>query len=120
MSDYKDLEVWRKSHDMLLDIYKITSTYPKEEMYGLVSQIRRAAVSIPTNIAEGNGRLHQKEYINFLSISRGSAMEVECLLIVSKDLAYINQTKFQELSRKCQSIIHMLSKLINYLRNKAY
>ncbi len=120
MSDYKDLEVWRKSHDMLLDIYKITSKYPKEEIYGLVSQIRRAAVSIPTNIAEGNGRLHQKEYINFLSISRGSAMEVEYLLLVSKDLEYIDDNKFQELNRKCKSIIHMLNKLINYLKSKTY
>ncbi|MFZ5968910.1 MAG: four helix bundle protein [Bacillota bacterium] len=111
MSDYKDLKVWSYSHDFVLKVYKETSTFPNKEKYGLVSQLRRAAASIPTNIAEGTGSSSSKRFCNFVDIARGSAQEVEYLLLLSKDLEYISEEKYKELDDKCTNILRMLTKL---------
>lgn len=105
MSNYRDLEVWQKSHILVLNIFKVTETFPSNEMYGLIPQLKRAGVSIPTNIAEGQGRIPKKEYIRFLSISRGSAKEVEYLLLLAKELGYINEGNYKKLTSECETIL---------------
>ncbi len=90
MRDFKKYDIWQLSHSLTLEIYKITSSFPKEELYGLTSQIRRASSSIPTNICEGCGRSSDKEFNQFLNIALGSANETEYLLILAKDLQYLN------------------------------
>jgi len=98
MRDYRQLEFWEKSHKLTLNIYKITNEFPKHELYGLTSQIRRASASIPTNIAEGCGRDSKKELNRFLIISSGSASEVEYQLLLAKDLNYISIENYQILA----------------------
>ena len=116
MVDYRKYKVWQKSHQLVLDVYAITSNFPKEEQFNLVSQINRAAVSIPTNIAEGCGRETQKELIRFLYISSGSAHELEYLLFLSIELkikAVENTTKIladiYEVKRMLASLIKKIS-----------
>jgi four helix bundle protein len=116
MVDYRKYKVWQKSHQLVLDVYAITSNFPKEEQFNLVSQINRAAVSIPTNIAEGCGRETQKELIRFLYISSGSAHELEYLLFLSIELkikAVENTTKIladiDEVKRMLASLIKKIS-----------
>jgi four helix bundle protein len=89
MQQFRNLTVWRKSHELALEVYRSTQRFPSEERYGLVSQLRRAAISIPTNIAEGSKRKHPRDYARFLNISEGSASELEYLLLVSQDLGYL-------------------------------
>lgn len=96
IQSYKDLIVWQKSKKLATDIYDITASFPKEEQYGLVSQIRRAAVSIPANIAEGRGRNTRKDFAHFLHIALGSCAELETELAISKDLKFGTITKYQE------------------------
>lgn len=115
---YQDLDVWEKSHEAVLKIYKLTNSFPADEKFGLISQIRRAAVSVPTNIAEGNGRIHVKDYINFLGIARGSAMEVQYLLKVSHDLLLINDDDYKSNEELYSRILKMLNSLIIVLRKK--
>jgi four helix bundle protein len=109
MRDFKKYEIWQLGHSLTLQIYKITSTFPKEELYGLTSQIRRATSSIPTNISEGCGRNSDKEFNQFLNIALGSTSETEYLLILSKDLNYINIESFE-----------ILEKEINIIKSKIY
>jgi four helix bundle protein len=116
MVDYRKYKVWQKSHQLVLDVYAITSNFPKEEQFNLVSQINRAAVSIPTNIAEGCGRETQKELIRFLYISSGSAHELEYLLFLSIELkikAMENTTKIladiDEIKRMLAALIKKIS-----------
>lgn len=116
MVDYRKYKVWQKSHQLVLDVYAITSNFPKEEQFNLVSQINRAAVSIPTNIAAGCGRETQKELIRFLYISSGSAHELEYLLFLSIELkikAVENTTKIladiDEVKRMLASLIKKIS-----------
>jgi four helix bundle protein len=90
MRDFKKYDIRQLSHSFTLEIYKITSSFPKEELYGLTSQIRRSSLSIPTNISEGCGRNSDKEFNQFLNVALGSASETEYLLILAKDLLYIN------------------------------
>ena len=99
MRDFKKYDVWQLSHDFTLKIYKITSTFPKDEIYGIISQIRRSSSSIPTNICEGCGRNSEKEFNQFLNISLGSACETEYLLILSKDLNYVSIETFLGLEK---------------------
>ena len=86
MRDFKKYDIWKLSHQLTLDVYLVSKSFPKEEIYGIVSQIRRASTSIPTNISEGCGRDSDAEFNRFLTIALGSAFEVEYLLILSKDL----------------------------------
>ncbi|MDT0642109.1 four helix bundle protein [Zunongwangia sp. F363] len=91
MVDYKNYKVWQKSHALVLEIYKITRTFPADEKFNLISQMNRAALSIPTNIVEGCGRETQKEFLRFLHISSGSAFELEYLILVSTELSFIDK-----------------------------
>lgn len=110
---YTELEVWKKARIFTAYIYKLTSLYPKEETYGLTSQIRRCAVSVPSNIAEGSGRQHPKETMQFLAIARGSLYELETQIYVSFDVSLISEIQLQE----SLSQIEVLGKLINgYIR----
>ncbi|MGX1928207.1 four helix bundle protein [Flagellimonas sp. 2504JD4-2] len=116
MVDYKNYKVWHKSHLLVIEIYQITDIFPKKEQFGLVSQINRAVVSIPTNIAEGCGRETQKELVRFLYISSGSAHELEYLVMLSKELNFITEEQFNALAPKIVEIKRMLAALINTIK----
>ncbi|MCX6271570.1 MAG: four helix bundle protein [Bacteroidetes bacterium] len=115
---HKDLEVWKKSRELVKLIYKMTQNFPKQELYGLVSQIRRASVSVPTNIAEGFGRRHSRELIHFLYYSQGSLSEIETLVTLSYDLDYIDITTDEDFQGKIRTIRVMLSRLIQSIEKK--
>jgi four helix bundle protein len=114
MKTHKDLDVWKNSIALVKDVYELTKSFPKEEVYGLTSQMRRAAVSIPTNIAEGAGRHYIKENIQFLYISQGSMSELETLLIISKELGYITEEKYYYFENKMNEIRSQLTGLIRF------
>ena len=97
MRDFRNLQVWGKSHDLTLTIYELTSEFPRNEIYGLTSQIRRACASIPTNIAEGCGRESPADFARFLQIAMGSASETEYLILLAHDLKYFNANQYAEL-----------------------
>lgn len=107
MHDYKQLKVWNKAIDLVVDVYKATGDFPKEEKYGLISQMRRCAVSIPSNIAEGAGRNSDKEFCHFLSIAHGSSYELETQLIVSQRLELIDSTISDALCAKINEVQKM-------------
>ena len=115
---YRDLKVWQVAMNMAEQCYHTTKRYPKEELFGLTSQIRRAAVSVPANIAEGQGRQHTKEFLNFLSIARGSLMEVETHLILSQRVGLIDQPTLDALLKTSDEISRMLSGLRRALEAK--
>ena len=115
MTNYKDLVVWQKSILLVTDIYKLTKFFPKEEAYGLVSQMHRAAISIPSNIAEGHDRNSDKEFSNFLCIARGSLAELETQVIISEKLGYINQEQKTQILNKCYEIGKMINGLLKSL-----
>lgn len=108
MRNYKELEIWKKSKDIVIDIYKVTSDFPKSELYGLTSQIRRAGISISANIAEGNGKNSDAELARFINISIGSSSEVEALLIIANELEFISNDDFNQISNKLTTIRKML------------
>ena len=111
MNYFKELKVWQKSMELLTAVYLKSRDFPKEEIYGLTAQIRRAAVSIPSNIAEGCGRKTEKDFYNFLSISLGSAFELETQLIISKNLEYITEDDFKIFELELHHIQNMIIKL---------
>jgi four helix bundle protein len=113
MREFKRLQVWQLSHALTLTIYSVTATFPTSEVFGLVSQMRRAASSIPTNIAEGCGRKSATELSRFFQIAHGSCAELEYLLLLSKDLRYINDHDFEKHSRSATTISRML---YNYMK----
>ncbi|MBN1493711.1 MAG: four helix bundle protein [Candidatus Omnitrophica bacterium] len=113
---FKKLIVWQKAYAFALSIYKVTQQYPKHEQYGLTSQIRRAALSISGNIAEGYTRLHRKEYIQFLMIAKGSLAEVETFLLFSKDLGYITDAEYLKIDEVRKEVGRTLAGLIKSLR----
>lgn len=117
MQNYKDLEVWEKAHQFTLEVYEATKQFPKEEMYSLTNQLRRAASSIPANIAEGCSKVSQAEFAHFLNISVGSANEAEYFLILSKDLKYLNENIFDTLVKIINEIKAMLIALISKVRS---
>jgi len=114
IQSFKDLRIWQKGIEIVEDIYRMTRNYPKEELYGLSSQMRRASISIPSNIAEGFKRFHNKEYKRFLYITLGSSAELETQLIISHKLDYIPKNTMTALSEK----IDYLSKMITALMRK--
>jgi four helix bundle protein len=118
MSNYKKLDVWMFSMETVREVYKLTCLYPKEERYGLINQTNRAAVSIPTNIAEGLGRNYKKDTIHFIHISRGSAYEVETLLEVARMINLIEENAFNKLIELLNRNIRVINGFINYLENK--
>ncbi|MEI7883718.1 MAG: four helix bundle protein [Clostridia bacterium] len=113
--DTNKLIVWQKSHELVLKIYEISKDFPREEMFGLTSQIRRSAVSIPSNIVEGKARNYNKEYIRFLLIARGSLEEMKYQLLVAKDLHYINDSNYETINKLADEVGKMLNGLINKL-----
>ncbi len=118
MESFKDLIVWQKGIELVSDIYALTKSFPKEELYGLTSQIKRAATSIPTNIAEGWGRGTTKNYIQFLEIARGSLYELNALIIISYNLKFIIQENCGLIETKITEIGRMLNALITKLDSK--
>ena len=116
MRNHKDLIVWQKSMALVKRVYEVTRAFPHEEMFGLTSQMRRAAVSIPSNIAEGYGRIYDKERINFLSIALGLASELETKLMISEDLGFTANGDNAELSSLNNEVIRMLTSLIKGIR----
>jgi len=117
MKTHKDLIVWKKSIDFVTKIYKETSDFPKEEIYGLVSQLRRASVSVPSNIAEGASRQSDKEFLRFLYIARASGSEIETQLLISENLGYIKTTQ-KSLNEDLLEILKMLTSLINKIKQR--
>jgi four helix bundle protein len=115
MKTHRELDVWKDSITFVLSVYKTTSPFPREEMYGLTNQLRRAAVSVPANISEGAARNSLKDYIRFLHISFGSLSEAETLLIISKSLGYISISDFEDLQGKINKISSQISGLIKSL-----
>ena len=116
MQNYKDLKVWEKAHFFTLRVYENTRTFPKEEVYGLTNQLRRAAFSIPANIAEGCGKNTKGDFANFLNIALGSANESEYFLILSRDLHYLNQDVYDILYNCINEVKAMLIALIGKVR----
>lgn len=115
---YKELIVWQKSIKLVKEVYLLTKDFPSSEMYGIISQLRRAAVSIPSNIAEGYGRKSTKEYIQFYSIAYGSALELETQLIISKDLAFADPKKFSMSEALLTEVIKMLHSMLYTMKKK--
>jgi four helix bundle protein len=112
---HKDLDVWKKSIELVTLVYEITKSFPTEEVYGITNQIRRSAVSIPSNIAEGAGRGSDAEFIRFLNIAQGSLSELETQLIISQNLKYLTS---KEIFKILEEIRKMMWDLKNYLQNK--
>ena len=117
MKSHKDLIVWQKSMLLVKRLYEITRTFPKEELFGLTSQMRRAAVSIPSNIAEGYGRLYDKDTVRFLSTVLGSAAELETQLLISEQIGLLAQSELDELLTLNMEIIRMLTALSKKIGN---
>ena len=110
---YRDLIAWQKAKRLALDVYRCTRKFPRDEIYGLTSQMRRAAVSVPSNIAEGKGRYSQKELVHFLYLARGSLLELETQLSIARDLEYIDQPAFEILESETEEVGRILNGLIN-------
>ena len=118
MRDFRKLQVWNRSHDLTLRVYELTSRFPREEIYGLTSQIRRASASIPTNIAEGCGRDSSAELARFLQIAMGSASETEYLILLTHDLKYLSDDQYVELTDTIVSLKKMLTALLRNIRSE--
>ena len=108
MRNFLNLEIWKKSHQLTLKIYKITKHFPKDEMFGLTSQMRRSSSSIPTNIAEGCGRNSNPQLANFLQIATGSCSELQYQIILSKELSYITEEVFNEIHTDAVDVRRMI------------
>ncbi len=117
-SGHRSLDVWQRSVSYVTRIYEVTKSCPREELYGLVSQMRRSAVSIPSNIAEGSTRASTKEYIRFLHMALASASELEVHLLISRNLEYLNEEAFSELFERREEISKMISGQIRSLKEK--
>ena len=115
MSGFRQLGVWQKSYDLTLDIYRLSKKFPQEERFGITSQIRRAAYSVPANISEGYERNHRKEYLQFLHIAKGSLGEIETFLMLCKDLEYLAIDDHNKLELQRAEIGKMLRGLIDSL-----
>ena len=114
-ASYQNLVAWRKAMDLVTDVYKVTGAFPKEELYGLTSQLRRAAVSVPSNIAEGQGRKGDGEFKHFLRLSLGFLMEVETQFMISERLGYVKPDSAQTLLRETGELGRILNGLIKSL-----
>ncbi len=117
--NFKELIAWQKARKLVKEIYKVSVLFPKEEKFGLTSQLRRAIVSVPTNIAEGCGRGTDKDMAHFLDIAFASAYEVETLVILSFDLEFINEEKYQAFSNDITEVQKLINSLIKKFRNNA-
>jgi four helix bundle protein len=118
LRSYRELEVWKRNRVLVKSIYKFTARLPKDEKFGLISQMRSAVISIPGNMAEGYGRIHGGDYIHHLSMARGSLYELETYLILVVDLEFFSKAEITPLWKEVEEINRMLSKLILVLKNK--
>ncbi len=119
MQDFRNLKVWQKSHALALATYRATAAFPKEEMYGLTSQIRRASASIPANIAEGCGRGGDADFARFLQIAMGSASDLEYHFILSMDLGYLQPNEYRSLDQGVSEVKQMLAALLHKVRSSS-
>jgi four helix bundle protein len=118
LEDFKNLKVWAKAHDLTLTIYRLTRAFPKDEMYGLTSQLRRSAASIGANISEGCGRRSDGEMKRFCQIARGSASEVEYHLLLARDLDFLATNEFQDAEQRVHEVQRMLASLVQRLQGQ--
>jgi|SRR5687768_9782655 len=116
LSDHRDLAVWQQGVSLALEAYRGTRRFPREETYGLTSQLRRAAVSVPCDVAEGNGRAHRREYANYVSIARGSLREVDTLVEIARGLGYANDEELADIRELLDHMGRMLTNLLKQLR----
>jgi len=116
--NYRELIVWQKAMDLVKEIYQITSRFPREEVYGLTSQMRRAAVSVPSNIAEGQGRKSTKEFLHHLSIAHGSLREIETQILIAERLDYISNEQVEPLMQQAADVGRLLNALYNSLSSR--
>ena len=114
--ELENLKVWKQSMELVLTVYKLTREFPKEELYGITNQIRRAAVSVPANIAEGKGRNHKKEYVQFLFLAKGSLYELITLIQLVQGLEYLNKAQSEDLQTQLSQLTAMLTGLIRTLQ----
>lgn len=119
ISSFQDLRTWREGHELTLEIYRVTNSFPTEERYGLTSQIRRAAVSVPSNIAEGMGRYGTKDFVRFLINSRGSLQEVLYQLLLARDLGYINQDNYENITKRYNGLCVGINVHIDRLESRS-
>lgn len=111
MQRFSELKVWQRSHALVLDVYRLSTSFPTDERFGVTSQIRRCAVSVPSNIAEGSKRAHARDYARFLNIAEGSAAELDYLLILARDLGYATGDDVQRTRAEIDEIARMLHRL---------
>jgi len=116
LKSYKELIVWQKSFKLAVEVYKLTSGFPKSDLYGLTIQMQRSAFSIPSNIAEGYARGHRREYIQFLSIVYGSGAELETQLLLAKEVGLVSESKYRGIGSLLNEVMSMLNSLIRKLR----
>jgi four helix bundle protein len=119
VKDYRELIAWQKAVDLVEAVYRATRSFPREEIYGLTSQIRRAVVSVPSNVAEGQARNSTADFLHFLSIARGSLKEVETQVIIARRLGYIDEKLERDLTSLTEEVSRLISGLIRSLRSKA-
>lgn len=119
MHNYKELEIWKSSIKLCPKIYKISDTFPDSEKFGLTSQLKRAVISIPSNIAEGSAKSSDKHFLIFLETALGSCYEIETQLLVSFELNFISENNYNLLIEEISSLIKMIIKFIKYLQNKS-
>jgi four helix bundle protein len=119
LKDFKELKVWHKTYELALAVYEVSRCFPREEIYGLTSQLRRAAVSVGANIAEGCGRRSDGELVRFLQIARGSASEIEHHLLLARDLKFLDGTKHQGIEKRLQEVQRMLTSLVSSIQETA-
>lgn len=116
MKDFRTLKVWEKAHALTLEVYRLTETFPKQEQYALTNQIQRAGVSIPANIAEGCGKDSEAELKRYLLVAMGSSSELEYLILLSRDLGYLPEEKYQSIQNELVDIRKMLNAFIQRLK----
>lgn len=118
IQSFRDLEVWKVAMDLAVECYRVMKVFPKDELFGMTSQIRRAATSIPANIAEGQGREHTKEFLHFLSVARGSLMELQTYLLLAQRVGLLKEAELPVLLPVCERISQMISRLRQALQRK--
>jgi four helix bundle protein len=118
VSSYRDLLAWQKAMELITEIYRVSQKFPSEELYGLISQMRRAAVSIPTNIAEGQGRLTKGEFSQFLGNARGSLLELETQLLVARNLDYLDEPTLKKLFELTSEVGHLVNGLLSAIKKR--
>jgi len=118
IKEFYNLEAWRKANSLALSVYKLTKDFPKEELYGIISQMRRAAISVTSNIAEGFSRYHFNDKVRFYYNSRGSVSEVQSLILLSFDLGYIKKSNKDSLLSQCDDVRMLINGLIRSIENQ--